>query len=333
MMRWGILGTAGIAEQFVRGVRESGTNEIRAVASRDLARAKAWAASHDIALAFGSYDELLRSGEVDLIYNPLPNSLHAEWTIRALEGGLPVLCEKPLAANAAEARAVAEVAARTGLPVAEAFMYRFHPQWDAIFALVREGAVGKLSTLHGRFTFLLDDPSSIAASAALAGGALMDVGCYCVNFSRLVAGCEPTRVSAFEQRRAVDDTMVGLLEFPNGILAHFETSIANFERYGAEIAGTEGVIEIENPWIPGDAPTRVIVRRNDAPPREIIVPAANSYGLEAEDFVAACQDKRPPRWPIADSIANMAVIDALYQSAREGRAIEPENRHPDAEKS
>jgi predicted dehydrogenase len=320
-VRWGILGTANIAEAVVRGIRESDNSVLSAVASRTEARANAWAQQHEIPRAFASYDALLAAGEVDAIYVPLPNALHAAWTVRALEAGYPVLCEKPLAANAAEARAIAAASARTGRPVAEAFMYRFHPQWDRALALVRDGAIGEVASLHGQFTFLLDDPTAICASAELAGGALMDVGCYCVDFARQVAGREPLRATAFGnfgQRPAnsVDRTMVGLLEFSGGLLAHFETSIASFERHRAEIAGTAGSIVFESPWVPGDNPARLVVRRPDAPPEEIVVPAANSYRLEVEDFAAACRGEKAPRWPIADGVANMTVIDALYASAR-----------------
>ncbi len=314
--RWGILGTASIADQIIRGIREGGVSEVWAVASRDLNRAREWGRAREIPLAFGAYDELLRSGEVDLIYNPLPNSLHAEWTIRALEAGLPVLCEKPLTANAAEARAVAEAAARTGLPVAEGFMYRFHPQWSEVFSLLRAGAVGTISTLFSRFTFRLDDPAAVAGSADLAGGALMDVGCYCVHFSRWVAGCEPRTVSAFERREGVDRTLVGLFDFPNGVLAQFETSIANFERHGAEIAGEEGSLVIESPWIPGDLPARVVLRRHDTPEKQIVIPPANSYRLEVDDFVAASTGKNHSLPNTYNSVANMVAIDALFAAAR-----------------
>jgi predicted dehydrogenase len=319
--RWGILGTAQIALEIIRAIRAGSTSELRAVASRSEAKARQWAAQHTIPLAFGSYDELLRSGEVDLIYNPLPNSLHAEWTIRALESGCPVLCEKPLAANAREAREIEAAAARTGLHVAEAFMYRHHPQWRRVAELIAAGVVGRLSTLHSQFTFMLDDPSANPARPEMCGGALMDVGCYCVNFSRLIAGCEPTWASALEQRGAVDKTLVGLLEFPGGVLAHFETSIANFERHRAEIAGTTGAIELHDPWIPGDRPARITVRRQDAAPEDIVIPPADSYRIEVEEFVAVCQGKAKPRWPIGDAVANMAVSDALIQSAREKRSV------------
>jgi xylose dehydrogenase (NAD/NADP) len=322
-LRWGILGTAQIAKEIIRAIRVSAASEVRAVASRNPSRAREWSRRHGIPLAFGSYGDLLQSGEVDLIYNPLPNSLHAEWTVRALEAGLPVLCEKPLAANAREAREVEQAAVRAGLHVAEGFMYRYHPQWDRVFELLRNGAVGSVTSLYSTFTFMLDDRSTIPASAELAGGALMDVGCYCVNFSRRVAGAEPSHVSAIERRTTVDDTLVGILDFPNGILASFETSIASFERQGAEIIGTEGSIVVEKPWLPGESAARITRYRPEAQPEEILIPAAHTYHLEVEEFVAVCSGQAQPRWPLSDAVANMAAIDALYLSAREARVVRP----------
>ena len=319
-LRWGILGTAEISLEVMRGIRAAAGSELRAVASRDEAKATAWAAEHGIPLAFGSYDALLASGEVDLIYNPLPNSLHAQWTIKALEAGHPVLCEKPLAVDAVEARAVAAVSARTGLPVAEGFMYRHHPQWARVAELLAAGAIGEVTSLDSRFTFLLDDLSANPASVEMAGGALRDVGCYCVHFSRMIAGCEPTWVSAFERRDGVDMLMVGLLEFPGGILAHFETSLATFERYQAEIAGTTGAITLAGPWIPGDGPATIVVTREGQEAQTIRVQPADSYQLEVEDFVAVCRGATA-RWPVADAVANVAVLDALFASARDRRAI------------
>jgi len=323
-LRWGILGTASISVEIIKAIQSSGCCKIGAIASRDLLKAKEWAKRHGIPLSFGSYDDLLRSGEVDLIYNPLPNSLHAEWTIKALETGHSVLCEKPLAANVQEALAIAEAAAKTGLHVAEAFMYRFHPQWTKVFDLLQRGVIGNITSLHSQFTFMLDDRSENPASKELAGGALMDVGCYCVNSSRLIAGCEPTWVSALERRTSVDDLMVCLLEFPNGILAHFETSIANYERHRVEIAGIEGSILLNKPWIPADEPANIMIYRQNSEPRKLIIPSANSYRLEIEEFVDVCNRKIQPRWPISDAVANMVVIDALYASARERRVIKLE---------
>ncbi|MCZ7582074.1 MAG: Gfo/Idh/MocA family oxidoreductase [Deltaproteobacteria bacterium] len=319
MMRLGILGTAEIARTVVRAARHVDGLEVCTVASRDLSKAQAWAAENGIAKSFGSYGELLRSGDVDAIYNPLPNSLHAEWTIAALEAGLPVLCEKPLAVNADEARTMAAAAERAGLPLVEAFMYRVHPQWDVVRSLIDGGAVGKIKALHSQFTFNLDDPSANPASAALAGGALMDVGCYCVNFSRLVCGTEPVRVSAFAHGDDVDETIVGLMEFPRGVLAHFEASIASAERYRAEIAGENGSILVESPWIPGDNPGRVVLRDREGKERITTVPPADSYALELIDFLAVCRGEKSPRWPIADAIANMEAIDRLREAAASSR--------------
>jgi|YNPNPStandDraft_1061719.scaffolds.fasta_scaffold05997_2 xylose dehydrogenase (NAD/NADP) len=317
-MRWGILGTASISRQIIKAIAVSPLCELGAVASRDLSRARAWAREHGIPHAFGSYDELLRSGKADVIYNPLPNSLHAEWTIRALEAGHPVLCEKPFAANAAQAREVQKVSERTGLHVAEAFMYRYHPVYEKLFELLEEGAIGPVALLHSQFTFMLEDRSAIPASKELAGGALMDVGCYCVNFSRMLAGCEPSRVSAFERRTSVDDTFVGMLEFHNGILADFETSIACAERHTAEVVGTTGAIVLERPWYPGDEAGLLRIERWGSNDEVISVPGANPYLLEIEDFVDVCSGRKEPRWPLQDAVDNMAAIDALYESAGKG---------------
>jgi D-xylose 1-dehydrogenase (NADP+, D-xylono-1,5-lactone-forming) len=319
--RWGILGTAEIALEIIKGIQLGDCGELQAIASRDIDKANDWACIHGIPLAYGSYEDLLRSDEVDMVYIPLPNSLHAQWTIKALEAGHCVLCEKPISTSAAEAEAVAAAAKRSGMHVAEAFMYRFHPQWIRILELIQSGAIGDVSTLHSQFTFLLDDPAANPFSAKLGGGALMDVGCYCVDFLRMIAGCEPVRVSALERRKDVDETMLGLLEFPGGVLASFETSIANYERHRAEIAGTQGSILMQNPWIPGDEAATIIVHRDGQAPETIIVPPANSYQLEVEEFVAVSNGEAKPARSVADAVANMKVIDALFRSARENVAI------------
>jgi len=320
-VRWGILSTANIGRALIRGIGMSASSCVQAVASREWTRASEWAKEHGLPRAFGSYEGLLRSGEVDAIYNPLPNSLHAEWTIKALEAGLPVLCEKPFAVSAGQAEKMVAVAKRTGKLLAEAFMYRFHPMYDHILERLNEGVIGKVTSIRSCFAFRLSDRRNIRASAELAGGSLMDVGCYCVNLARRIAGCEPARAHAFERRTTVDDTLFGTLEFPNGILCHFESSIENHPRSCAEIVGTEGMILIENPWFPGEESARFVLRRGDH--EEIIhTPGANGYQLEVEDFVNAYRTHQPLRWPPEDAIANMAVIDALYASVREGRAVE-----------
>ncbi len=319
-MRWGILGTASIAEAIVEGLALSGMGEVVAIASRDLAKAKRWAETYHARHAFGSYDELLQSGLVDVVYNPLPNSMHAGWTIRALEAGVPVLCEKPFTATAAEAREVLAARDRTGVLVAEAFMYRFHPLYDTLIPMLRDGAIGDITSIWSTFTWYLDDRAQIPASAELAGGALMDVGCYPVNFARLVAGCEPVRACAFQRGVEVDDTLAGLLEFPNGTIGQVECSIESHEHVRAQIVGTRGMIVLDKPWNPGDASAEFVLFR-DGHEERIATPGANRYRLEIEDLSRAILEGAPLRWPIEDAVANMAAIDALLASARTGNVV------------
>jgi len=322
-IRWGILSTARIGREIIRGIGLSDGSCVQAVASRDETRAGEWAKEHGIPKAFGSYEDLLESGEVDCIYNPLPNSLHAEWTIKALEAGFPVLCEKPFTVNADEARTVIAAAQRTQQLVAEAFMYRFHPMWDTIIDYIAGGAIGDVVSIRSTFAFRLKDRNNIRASGELAGGSLMDVGCYCVNLSRRIADCEPVRAHAFERRTSVDDTLLGALEFPNGILAQFHCSIENQGRRNADIIGTTGSIHIPSPWFPGEEQAQFIVN-HDGKQEAITTPGANNYQLEVEDFVDVYKNHQPLRWPPKDALANMAVIDALYASAREGKAVSVE---------
>jgi len=319
-IRWGILSTARIGRSLIRGIGRSRENVVQAVASRDYSRALEWAKEHGIPRAFGSYDEMLGSGEIDAVYNPLPNSLHAEWTIRALEAGLPVLCEKPFTATAEEARRVAEVAQRTKRLLAEAFMYRHHPLYKRVDELLAEKVIGELVAINSTFTFRLERDNDIRRLASLAGGALMDVGCYCVNLSRKVARCEPVRVHAFERRTTVDDTLLGSLEFPNGIVAQFECSMESHARSYAEIIGTKGMIEIPAPWYPGEDRAQFILRR-DGTEETVWTEGADCFHLEVEDFSRALRTRTPVRWPIEEAIANMAVIDALYASARDGVVV------------
>lgn len=320
-LRWGVLGTAGIArDAVIPGIRAIGAGRVEAVASRDIARARSFADDQGIPLAFGSYDEMLRSGVVDVIYNPLPNTLHAEWTVKALEAGLPVLCEKPLAMHASEGRSISDAARRAGLPVAEAFMYRFHPVFDAVRAAIAQGVIGRPSTMRSVFTFVQDTDAATPASAGLGGGALRDVGCYCVNVSRLLTGTEPARATAIERRDVLDWTVAGILEFPGSFLAQIECSIENHERHEAEISGSDGTIRFPDPWFPGVESARYLLKRGES--EEFIeVPGSDPYGLEALDFARAVVTGQPPRWPIADAVANLAAMDALFEAARTGRTV------------
>jgi D-xylose 1-dehydrogenase (NADP+, D-xylono-1,5-lactone-forming) len=310
---WGILGCANISKTIIGAMKHTENGVVHAIASRNLEKAQEWQRLYGIEKAFGSYIELIDSSGIDALYLPLPNSMHAEWCLKAIERRIPILCEKPFALNAGQARSVAEASINSGVTVAEAFMYRFHPLYDKVLETISKGKIGKLSTIFSRFTFMLDDPESICANPDLGGGALMDVGCYCVNLSRLITGKEPIRAASYSTGDKVDETMTGMMEFPDGVLAHFETGISNFERHHAEIAGTEGAIIINSPWFPGEKEGSFILRTNSGD--EIITtPGANCYTLELEDFMDAVIKNRPPRWIAEDAVNNMAAIDSLYGS-------------------
>lgn len=323
-VRWGIIGAADIASTFAEGVRLSSNSVLTAVASRTLEKAQAWAARHDVPLAYGSYDAMLESGEIDAVYVPLPNSMHAEWTIRSLRAGLPVLSEKPFTSNAAEAREVLRVRDETGLPVAEGFMYRFHPMYDELMARLEAGVIGEIVSMQSTFTFMLDDPGHIACSAEMAGGSLMDVGCYPVTFARRIMGCEPLRATAFMRGFDVDFTFMGLLEFPNGVIAGVESSIECFERVRAEIVGTLGSIVLDSPFNPGDEHAEFTINLEGS--QEVVTtPGANRFMLEVEDFAKAVLHGTPVRWPVEDAIGNMTTIDALIKAARTRTVVDVES--------
>jgi predicted dehydrogenase len=215
---------------------------------------------------------------------------------------------------------VAAVARRTGLPVAEAFMYRFHPLYDRLQAIVESGTIGELVTIRGAFTFLLDDRGALPALAALGGGALMDVGCYPVELARRVSGREPLRARAAARLTEVDETLVGLLEFPGGLIASIECSITSCERHEALIAGTRGAVTIESPWFPG-AERGTLRLRLEGREEVITTPGGDGYVLEVQDFARACVTGTAPRWPVADAVANMAAVDALRAAARTGGTV------------
>lgn len=319
-IRWGILSTAAIGrERVIPAIQQSHNGEVVAVASRSLDRARAFAADLGIPRAYGSYEELIADPEIDAIYNPLPNSEHAPWSIRAAEGGKPVLCEKPFASDAAEAQQMVDAFTSRSLTFAEAFMYRFHPQTVHLKKLVDDGAVGQVTAISSTFTFSIGSEGDIRLNASLAGGALMDVGCYCVNVMRLLAGEEPHQVGAvalFGAASRVDETLAGVLFFPSGIVGHFDCGFRTFRANYCEVRGTEGRILAEPVFNmePGYAPTLRLWRGDSY--ETISVPAANHYTLMAEDFAGALLDNRPPRYAPADGVQNMQVIDRLYAAAR-----------------
>jgi len=321
-VRWGQLSTANIGlKKVLPAMSRSEHCEITAIASRDLARAREVAQQLNIPKAYGSYEELLADPEIDAIYNPLPNHLHVPWSIKALEAGKHVLCEKPIALSAAEAEALVEAARKhPRLKVMEAFMYRHHPQWQRAKQLVKEGAVGELRTIQSFFAYYLVDPTNVRNRADIGGGGLLDIGCYNVSLSRFVFDEEPRRVVGvldFDPKMKIDRLASGIMDFGRGTsIFTCATQLSRYER--VNIVGTEGRIEIELPFnAPPDRPCKLWRARGGAI-EEISLPAANHYSLQGDLMSLAILNDTPVPTPIEDAVANMRVIDALFASAREG---------------
>ena len=319
-IRWGIISTANIGRKRVIPAIQASTNgEVVAVASRDAARAREFADMLDIPTAYGDYDALLNDPNVDAIYNPLPNAQHAEWSIKCAVAGKPTLCEKPLARDADEAQRMVDAFKSRDVLLAEAFMYRFHPQTQRVLAMVNNGEIGTLHTMKGAFTFPLRNEGNIRLSKDLAGGSLMDVGCYCVNVMRLMAGENPVEghaVAQFGAESRVDEWLAGVLKFPSGAVGHLDCSLRSYRTHTYDLRGSEGRIVVEEGFVmDADKPTTIRHWRGDSY-NEIVIPAANSYTLMVEDFADALLNHRAPRYAPQDGVDNMRVIDMLLASAR-----------------
>ena len=317
-VRWGVLGTANIAlTKVIPAMQLSEWCEIAAIASRDRAKAVAAAGKLNIPKAYGSYDELLADTSIEVIYNPLPNHLHVPWTIKAAAAGKHVLCEKPIALNAEEARRLIEVTERSGLKMQEAFMVRTHPQWLETRRLVRSGRIGSVTAITGFFSYFNSDPENIRNQLALGGGALMDIGCYPINISRFIFEAEPRRVLGMIERDPVSgtDTLTSaMLDFPRGHATFTcSTRLAPYQRM--IFHGTEGRIEVLIPFnAPNDRPTQILV---DDEVMEI--PTCDQYEIQGSLFSQAIRENRAQPVPLEDAIANMSVIDAVFRSARTGQ--------------
>jgi xylose dehydrogenase (NAD/NADP) len=318
-LRWGILGPGRIAPRLVRAVTASGRAAITAVASRDRERAAAFAARHGIPRAWGSYDALLADPGVDVVYIALPNSLHAEWTIRALEAGKHVLCEKPLALSVEDVDAITAAAERAGRLAVEAFMYLHHPQTLAVVDLALSGALGPLELVNGSFSFLLTAPSDPRLEPAMGGGSLWDVGCYPVSFARRIAGDEPVVVEALARfdERGVDRTFAGQMLFPGGLLARFDSGFAMPDRQRIEIVGRDAALVLAAPFLvapDGPEPSVTLVRGGAE--TEVEVGSTDQYRAEVDDLCAAVLDGTPPRIDLAFSRGTIAALVALDRAAR-----------------
>jgi predicted dehydrogenase len=321
-VRWGVLSTANIGLQKVLPAMQRGEYcDITALASRSLEKAQAAASRLGIPKAYGSYEELLADPDVDAIYNPMPNHLHVPWSIKALQAGKHVLCEKPIALSAAEAQELADTARQyPKLKLMEAFMYRHHPQWRRAKQIVGEGGIGELRTIHSFFSYYNDDPSNVRNQADIGGGGLMDIGCYNISLSRFIFGAEPQRICGiveFDPQFNTDRLASGILDFGRGTATFTcSTQLTSYQR--VNIYGTSGRVEIEIPFnAPPDRPTKMW-HQHDGNIDEIVFDVCDQYTLQGDLFSQAILNDTPVPTPIEDAVANMRVIDAVFQSAKSG---------------
>jgi predicted dehydrogenase len=329
-VRWGVLGVAKIAtEKVIPAMQRGKLSRIEAIASRDGSRARAAAEQLGIPKSYGSYEELLADPTIEAIYNPLPNELHTPWTEKALAAGKHVLCEKPIALDAAEARKLIAAREASGKLVAEAFMVRFHPQWRRAREIAQSGAIGEVSAIQTLFAYRLLDPGNIR-NRPPGGGGLYDIGCYAILTARFIFEAEPVRVAAslnIDPQFGTDRLVSAIVEFPGGRHLTFSagTQLAGAQRVC--IAGAAGRIEVQIPFnAPIDRPTRIVVDTGadlvggGARVEEFAV--CDQYTLQGDAFSRAVRGEGPLEFPIEDAIANMAVIDACFEAGRSGRWVE-----------
>ena len=321
ILNWGLLSTARINRSLIPALRISKRSNLLAVASRSQESAEAFAKKWKIPRAHSSYEALLADPEIDVIYNPLPNHLHAEWAIKAVEAGKHVLCEKPLALNVDEVDAIAAAAGKHGRVVTEAFMYRHHPQTLKVQELVRSGSLGTPKLLRGSFSFVLDREGDIRFDPAMGGGSIWDVGCYPISFMRAALGAEPLEVFGWQVTGStgIDDTFVGILHFAEEVYGQFDSSfVIPFHAY-MEIVGSAATLIVPEPFKPGLNEKIFLVR--DGKTERIKVKGQELYLGEVEDLTDAITLGKAPRVSLEDSRANVATIKALLESARTGAVV------------
>ena len=313
-IRWGLMGTSRINEKLLRGARLTDTAEVVAVGSRSQAAGDAFAAANDIEKVHVTYEALLADPDIDAIYIPLPNALHHPWTLKAIAAGKHVLCEKPYTRHPAEVDEAWDAAEAAGVVLMEAFMWRHTPQ-AARLAELAANELGELVHVRATFSFPLEDDSDIRVDADLAGGSLMDVGCYCVSGSRLIAGEEPDQVWGRQVTTAdgVDRRFTGYLHFPSGLVATFHSGFDSFNE-SLEVTGRAGTVFLPDPW---HSVRGVLVVDGE----EETVEARNPYMCELEDMAAAIRGEKAPRLGRADAMGQARTIDALYRSAATGQPV------------
>jgi predicted dehydrogenase len=335
-VRWGVLGASRFALMAaIPAMRDAPLVELRALASRSLDKARQAAAAAGAPRAYGSYEELLADPDIEAVYNPLPNNLHVPWSIKAARAGKHVLCEKPIAMTAAQAQELAEVQRQTGRIIAEAFMVRYHPQWDQVIDLLADGRIGALRAVQIAFSYNNSDAANIRNQKEAGGGALYDVGCYAINIARLLFAAEPRRVTSICDRdpvSGVDRLTSAILDFGGG-QATFTVGTQHVRYQSVHLFGTKGHIEVAIPFnAPHDRPCQVFVddgvavtpdftvKQTAAERAEALaIPAANHYTLQWQAFSAAIRGGRPVRNDMQSAVANMRVIDAIFRAAESQR--------------
>ncbi len=320
-LNWGLLSTARINRKIIPAILASKRARLLAVASRTQSAAEEYARAWKIPRAHGSYEALLHDPEIDAIYNPLPNHLHAEWTIRAVQAGKHVLCEKPITLSLEAMDAIIAAAQQHNRVVAEAFMYRHHPKTLAAKRVIESGDLGKIRLIRGSFSFVLDRPDDYRNKPEQGGGSLWDIGCYPVSYTRYLLGMEPLEVFGWQvnNRQGADETFVGQLRFPDGIYAQFDSSFAIPYHTFMEVVGAEGTLVIPTPFAPGKNEKMFLTK--DGKTKTLTLSGEDLYLGEINDMASAALDGAPPRMSLADSRANLAVLLALYESARTGRPV------------
>lgn len=323
-VKWGVLGVANIAvRKVIPAMKLSHWSEITAIASRDLVKAKSAAEQLDIPKAYGSYEELIADPEIEAIYNPLPNNLHVEWTTKAAQAGKHVLCEKPIGMNTDEAREFLRVRDETGVKIEEAFMVISNPQWVSVLDRIAAGEIGEVRVVEGHFSYNNQDLNNIRNKPETGGGGLMDIGCYMIFFSRLVFGTEPKRVVSLVEKHPESQTDIltsALLDFPSGHATFTcSTRITPFQR--VQVIGTKGRIEVQIPVnAPNDQPCRIFIDDGSDLTgkgiQTIEFETNDQYTIQGDLFSQAIREGRSPILPLEESIKNMAVIDAVFRSAK-----------------
>jgi len=321
-VRWGILSTARIGRNAViPALQASPMAEVVAVASRDGEKAAAFAKDLNISRSYEGYKTLLADPEIDAVYNTLPNHLHYSWTVRAAEVGKHVLCEKPLALNIEQCEQMITAARANDVQLMEAFMYRYHPRIMVARRMLQEGNIGEIRTIESAFCFKLTNKEDFRLKPEMGGGALMDVGCYCVNLSRLLAGREPDSVNARANWNVsgVDEQLTGIMDFGEGLLAHFDCGFNQASRQHCVVSGTEGYLELPMTFNMGAVETTIHAVTEANRIQDHAFPAVDMYRLMAEDFMESIGGK-PTRFPIEDALGNTRVIQALLISASQNGA-------------